>query len=84
MFMSYKPIYTLEALQSYLTNATHAAFDIETAPDNVYRREEKAALDAHKSRIVGMSFSVSEGDGVYLPLTHIDSINAADPYVIWN
>lgn len=41
--MAYKPIYTREELKAYLSNATQAAFDIETAPNDPYRREEKAA-----------------------------------------
>ena len=60
----YKPIHTLEQLQEYLSGATLVAFDFETAPDEKYRKEEKAALDAHKSHIVGISFSVAEGDAV--------------------
>ena len=59
------------------------AFDIETAPNEKYRQEEKSALDAHKSHIVGISFSVSEGDGVYLPLTHRTGQNATNPETIW-
>jgi len=66
----YKPIFTLDELKKYLEGAALAAFDFETAPLEKYRKEEKAALDAHKSRIVGISFSIAEGSGVYLPLAH--------------
>jgi len=76
--MSYKKIITLGELQSYLSGATHVAFDFETAPTEKYKKEEKAALDAHKSRIVGISFSVAEGDAVYLPLAHRAGENASD------
>ncbi|MGL5972844.1 MAG: hypothetical protein ACRCZK_03940 [Oscillospiraceae bacterium] len=65
--MMYKPIYTLKDLQSYLNNAPLVAFDFETAPNDPYRTEEKSALDAHKSHIVGISFSIAEGIGVYVP-----------------
>ena len=82
--MSYKPIHTLDALQAYLSGATIVAFDFETAPIERYRKEEKAALDAHKSHIVGISFSVAEGDAIYLPLAHTVGENATDPEVIWN
>ena len=81
--MPYKPNHTLDALQSYLSGATLVAFDFETAPTDKYRREEKAALDAHKSHIVGISFSIAEGDGVYLPLAHTAGENAADPEAVW-
>jgi DNA polymerase-1 len=40
-------------------------------------------LDAHKAHIAGISFSVAEGDAVYLPLTHTVGANAADPAAIW-
>ncbi len=66
--MPYRPIRTLEELQTYLSGATHIAFDFETAPDEPYRHEDRAALDAHKSHIAGISFSVAEGDGIYLPI----------------
>ena len=82
--MSYKSILTLEELQNYLSGATLVAFDFETAPEETYRREDKAALDAHKSHIVGISFSVAEGDGVYLPIAHRIDQNAAEPESIWN
>ena len=59
------------------------AFDLETAPDDKYRSEDKAALDAHMSHIVGISFSVAEGDAVYLPLAHRTGQNAAELGIIW-
>ena len=81
--MSYKPIHTLDELQTYLSGADIVAFDFETAPTEKYRKEDKAALDAHKNRIVGISFSVAEGDGVYLPLAHRTGDNTPDPEAIW-
>jgi DNA polymerase-1 len=80
----YKPIHTLAALQEYLAGASHVAFDFETAPLDKYRREDKAALDAHKAHIVGISFSVAEDDAVYLPLAHRVGENAADPEAVWD
>lgn len=79
----YKPIYTLQQLQTYLSDAPLVAFDFETAPDEKYRNEDKAALDAHKSHIVGISFSVSEGSGVYLPIAHRVGQNAEGLTEIW-
>ena len=82
--MSYKSIHTLEELQNYLSDADLVAFDFETAPDEKYRKEEKAALDAHKSLVVGISFSVAESDGIYLPLAHRIGKNAAQQDAIWD
>ena len=82
--MLYKPIHTLEELKEYLSGATFVAFDFETAPIDKYHREDKSALDAHKSHIVGISFSVAESSGVYLPLAHRIGENAADPEAIWS
>lgn len=79
----YKPIYTLQQLQTYLSDVPLVAFDFETAPDEKYRNEDKAALDAHKSHIVGISFSVSEGSGVYLPIAHLVGQNAEGLTEIW-
>ena len=81
--MLYKSIYTLEELKNYLAAASVVAFDFETAPDEKYRNEDKAALDAHKSHIVGISFSVAEGNGVYLPITHRRGQNADGLTEIW-
>lgn len=81
--MPYKSIHTLEELQQYLSGASVVAFDFETAPDDKYRREEKAALDAHKSHIVGISFSVAEVDAIYLPIAHRIGQNADGLVEIW-
>jgi len=81
--MEYKPILTLAVLQDYLQGATAIAFDFETSPAEPYRAEEKAALDAHKAQITGISFSVGEGSGIYLPLAHRAGQNAADQPAIW-
>ena len=81
--MDYKPIFTLTQLKHYLAGATHIAFDFETSPTDPYRAVEKAALDAHKAAITGISFSVAEGSGVYLPLTHRAGQNAADQPAVW-
>jgi DNA polymerase-1 len=79
----YKYILTLKDLQNYLSGAQIVAFDFETAPGEQYRREEKAALDAHKSHIAGISFSVAEGDAVYLLIAHRNGSNAENQTEIW-
>lgn len=82
--MPYRSILSLPDLQTYLSGATVIAFDFETAPDDAYLNEDRAALDAHKSHIVGVSFSVAEGDAVYLPLEHRVGENATDQDAIWS
>ena len=54
-------------------------FDFRTAPLDEYRHDDKAALDAHKAVIVGVSLSVSEGTGIYVPLRHRTGGNADSP-----
>ena len=77
--MDYRNIYTADAIREYIGDADIIAFDFETAPDDAWCDEPKAALDAHKAHIVGISLSVSEGTAVYIPLAHKVGNNAADP-----
>lgn len=81
--MEYRCITALEELRAYLSGASPVAFDFETAPDENYRDEERAALDAHKSHIAGISFSVAENSGVYIPLTHRIGQNAEMLTELW-
>ncbi|MDL2317708.1 bifunctional 3'-5' exonuclease/DNA polymerase [Eubacteriales bacterium OttesenSCG-928-A19] len=81
--MLYCCVTSLADLQAYLEGATVVAFDFETSPDDPYREEEKAALDAHRSHIVGISFSVAPESAIYVPLAHRLGINAANPDEIW-
>ena len=67
---NYRCVTSVQEIQDYIGNATVVAFDYETAPDEPYRTEEKAALDPHKSHIVGCSFSVKEHTGIYIPVAH--------------
>ena len=66
----YKCVTTVQGIKDYIGDATEVAFDYETAPDDAYREEDRAALDPHKSHIVGCSFSVEEGTGIYVPIAH--------------
>jgi DNA polymerase-1 len=77
--MDYKVIYTAKDIHGYLNNAEIIAFDFETAPDDPWRGEPRAALDAHKAHIAGISLSVKEGSAVYIPLAHKLGLNATDP-----
>lgn len=74
----YRPVTNAGEVRAYLSGAPLVGFDFETAPDDEYRSEERAALDPHKAHIVGVSFSVAEGDEIYVPLAHKTGENA-DP-----
>lgn len=80
--MSYSCVTTLNKIKEYLAGAALVAFDFETSPTDKYRAEERAALDAHKAAITGVSFSVSEGSGIYVPLRHRAGKNAARPEAV--
>jgi DNA polymerase-1 len=79
--MAYKCVTELDEIQGYLQGTTLVAFDFETAPLLQYRSDSKAALDPHRSCIVGISLSVAEDSAIYIPLQHFDGGNA-DPEVI--
>jgi DNA polymerase-1 len=79
----YKSTTDISEVKAYLDGAVVVAFDFETAPDEQYRYEEKAALDPHKSHVVGISFSVAEDSGIYIPLTHRVGQNVSDQVDLW-
>jgi DNA polymerase-1 len=81
--MGYKCVYTLAEIQEYLKNIALFAFDFETSPRDKWRNEKGAALDAHKADITGISFSVSEGTAIYVPLKHRSGRNAENQTSIW-
>ncbi len=81
--MGYSCVTTLDKIAEYLADADVVSFDFETAPDEPYRDEPRAALDAHKSHIVGVSFSVSEGSGIYVPLSHRVGENVCSSIELW-
>ncbi len=70
MNTEYKCVTTVDGIKDYIGDSRIVAFDFETAPNDPYREEEKAALDPAKAHIVGCSFSVKEGTGVYVPVAH--------------
>lgn len=76
MHSNYKNVTDLSTVYKYVKNSEIVAFDYETAPDEEYRQEEKAALDPHKAHIVGCSFSVLQGTGIYVPIAHKTGQNA--------
>lgn len=75
MSTDYKCVTTVEGIKEYLGNAEVVAFDYETAPNDEYRSEERAALDPAKAHIVGCSFSVKEYTGIYVPVAHLAGEN---------
>lgn len=81
--MGYKCVYTLSEIQEYLKNTALFAFDFETSPRDKWRNDKSAALDAHKADITGISFSVSEGTAIYVPLKHRSGQNAENQKAIW-
>ena len=80
--MDYSCVTTLDRIKEYLAGAAVVAFDFETSPMEAYRREEKAALNAHKSTVTGVSFSVSAGSGIYVPLRHKSGRNIENPEAV--
>lgn len=71
----YKCVTTVAGIKEYLGDSTLVAFDFETAPDEPYREEDKAALDPARAHIVGCSFSAAEGTGIYVPVAHLKGEN---------
>lgn len=80
--MNYRCETDLRKIEQYLHKADVVAFDFETAPLPAYREDDKAALDAHRSHIVGVSLSVAEGSAVYVPLRHLRGPNADPEQII--
>lgn len=55
MNTEYKCVTTVEGIKEYIGDSPLVAFDFETAPDDSFRDEDKAALDPAKAHIVGCS-----------------------------
>ena len=70
MTTEYKGVTTVDGIKEYIGNSPLVAFDFETAPDDPFRDEDKAALDPAKAHIGGCSFSIKEGTGIYVPVAH--------------
>ena len=75
MNTNYKCVTSVDGIRNYIGNSRIVAFDFETSPDDPYREEDKAALDPARAHIVGCSFSVKEGTGIYVPIAHRVGIN---------
>lgn len=73
----YDVVTDLAALETFLAGATVVAFDFETAPQQPWQDDSKAALDPHRGEIVGISLAVSPTtaeknnvSAIYIPLRH--------------
>lgn len=74
--MDYQTIRSVADIDAYIGDAQLIAFDFETSAADEYRKEEFAALDAHKSDITGISLSTAAGTARYVPLRHRIGSNA--------
>ena len=81
--MNYRTLTDFSEIKEYLRGASVVAFDFETAPNDEYRTEDNAALDAHKAHIVGIGFSTAEGDAIYVPLAHRAEGNIENQPEVW-
>lgn len=70
MNTEYRCVTTVEGIEAYIGDSPLVAFDFETAPNEPFRDEGKAALDPARAHIVGCSFSVKAGTGIYVPVAH--------------
>lgn len=70
MKTEYNCVTDADVIRRYIEGNEVVAFDFETAPDEPYRTENKAALDPARAHIVGCSFSVKEETGIYVPVRH--------------
>jgi DNA polymerase-1 len=80
----YRCVTKTAEVREYLSTASAVGLDIETSPLESYRNEPKAALDPHKAQITGISFSVAEDSGIYVPLTHKLGINIDNTIEFWD
>ncbi len=69
----------MKEIQAYIGDSKIISFDFETSPTDKFRNCDKAALDPYKAVIVGISFSVTEGSGIYVPLYHRIGKNIENP-----
>ena len=70
MNTNYSCVTTVDGIRAYIGDSNIVAFDFETAPNDSYREDDRAALDPARAHIVGCSFSVAEGSGIYVPVAH--------------
>ena len=71
----YRVVTTVAAVLEYIGSADTAAYDFETAPDDMFREDDRAALDPARSHICTMSISVREHTGIMIPVEHKTGAN---------
>lgn len=81
--MTYRSITDLTEIMALLRGKSPVAFDFETAPTDEWRSDPRAALDAHKSVIVGCSFATDDGNVFYVPMNHRTGRNAEKQPELW-
>ena len=72
---NYKLGLDVNEVRNYVGDSNTVAIDFETAPDEPYRNEKKAALDPAKAHIIGVRISVEEATGIYTPIAHLSGSN---------
>ena len=66
----YRCVTDMDSVREYLRGHQIVSFDYETAPDDSFREEEKAALDPARAHICTMSLSVAEHSAIMIPVAH--------------
>ena len=66
----YRCVTDMDSVREYLRGHQIVSFDYETAPDDPFREEEKAALDPARAHICTMSLSVAEHSAIMIPVAH--------------
>ena len=70
MNTEYRCVTDIREVREYIGGNTLVSYDYETAPDQAYRNEDRAALDPAKSHICTMSLSVKEQTAIMIPVAH--------------
>jgi len=78
----YRCVTEITEIIKYIGANKIIAADTETSPLEQYRSEDKAALDPHRSSITGISLSISEETGIYIPLRHKIGVNAGPAIIL--
>ncbi|EPR08124.1 bifunctional 3'-5' exonuclease/DNA polymerase [Ruminiclostridium papyrosolvens] len=82
--MDYKCVLDIKEIQEYINNKQLIAFDFETSPTDRFRDCDKVALDPYKAVITGISLSVEESSGIYIPLRHRTGKNIENPKKVFD
>lgn len=76
--MNYRCVTNIREAVDYISDSKLVAFDFETAPDDDYRHEERAALDPAKSHICTMSLSIAKESAIMIPVAHKTGTNVPE------